>query len=293
MRLAGEPGAFSFPLPPHRGHDHAPGRAIKARTTFAPTRGGAAAARVVHSHEVGGSSPPRAMHARPLVASDGPPRLTRPPPGRVVGDLGSRKQSRVLPGPQTITGRRSPTFHQFLCKFLVHQTGQQCNARATLRATAWSTGSPPARVRDHRLDPARVRDHRLGPVPGRDHSQAPSRASEPGLPLSRASGRRLAALLSLSEPRLRAAFELVNLLPSWPGRVAVLLGGNVAAAFRHRGPPLTWRWAGGAPCLRFPHPSGVNRWWNDAGNARAARRVLRRLLAVSFGGGPPLPTPRP
>ncbi len=145
------------------------------------------------------------------------------------------------------------------------------------------------------------------------------RASEPGLPLSGASGRRLAALLSLSEPRLRAAFELVNLLPSWPGRaakgdlfplaegraaarrleprlrgrVAVLLGGNVAAAFRHRGPPLTWRWAGGSPCLRLPHPSGVNRWWNDARNTRAARRLLRRLLAVSLGGGPPLPTPRP
>ncbi len=142
MRLAGEPGAFSFPLPPHRGHDHAPGRAIKARTTFAPTRGGAAAARVVHSHEVGGSSPPRAMHARPLVASDGPPRLTRPPPGRVVGDLGSRKQSRVLPGPQTITGRRSPAFRQFSTFFLVQPARNMQRYSTSALESDPNTGQP-------------------------------------------------------------------------------------------------------------------------------------------------------
>lgn len=32
-----------------------------------------------------------------------------------------------------------------------------------------------------------------------------------------------------------------------------------------------WAWA-------IPHPSGVNRWWNDPANERRARRFMRRLL---------------
>jgi hypothetical protein len=29
--------------------------------------------------------------------------------------------------------------------------------------------------------------------------------------------------------------------------------------------------------IAFPHPSGLNRWWNDPVNEEAARMMLRRL----------------
>jgi hypothetical protein len=96
-------------------------------------------------------------------------------------------------------------------------------------------------------------------------------------------------------------FELANLLDAWPGpagkgsafplaearaaadlldlggRRVILCGWRVAAALDFRAPAyLRWRDHRGARMAVLPHPSGVNRWWNDPGNRRRARRFLRR-----------------
>ncbi len=44
--------------------------------------------------------------------------------------FGAREKSRVLPGPQMITGRRSPAFRQFLAFFLMQRTTQRCRSRS-------------------------------------------------------------------------------------------------------------------------------------------------------------------
>lgn len=69
----------------------------------------------------------------------------------------------------------------------------------------------------------------------------------------------------------------------------ILLGRRVCAAFRlpsgyewltwYRGP--THRHA----MIPFPHPSGLNRWWNEPKNEAAARDLLQKLA----GGELPLP----
>lgn len=87
-------------------------------------------------------------------------------------------------------------------------------------------------------------------------------------------------------PRSRAAAGARRLAPSLAGRRAVLLGRAVAGAFRLPGdvPFLTWVEAEvrgvRISVAVVPHPSGVNTWWNDAGNRRCARRFLRGALGV-------------
>jgi uracil-DNA glycosylase len=62
------------------------------------------------------------------------------------------------------------------------------------------------------------------------------------------------------------------------GRRVLMLGGNVARAFGLRAELMTWSDAGGFEAAVVPHPSGVNRWWNDPRNRAAARRFLRRCV---------------
>lgn len=140
---------------------------------------------------------------------------------------------------------------------------------------------------------------------------APSRTSDPTRPLSGRSGKRLEALLG----RPLRDEEKTNLLPEWPGRrgfpngekakgddlarhrlrmrfsarviervienrAIVLLGEEVARAFL-----FDYVVFSGALCSNnnfvvvFPHPSGINRWWNDEEHVDLARRVLRHLEA--------------
>lgn len=139
--------------------------------------------------------------------------------------------------------------------------------------------------------------------------QAPSRTSDPARPLSgEPLSTKLAALCGLTVPEYLEAFDRRNLLPLWPGkngkgdlfpiraaraaaadmsvllvdRDVVFLGRNVARAFGRPGLPfLAWHAGIGGPPGRaacLPHPSGVNLWWNDERNRRAAARFLRRLL---------------
>jgi len=140
--------------------------------------------------------------------------------------------------------------------------------------------------------------------------EAPSRRTEGHPPLSGSSGRRLSE--TLGSP-LEESFELRNLLEHWPGSggrgsrfdrpAAVLaaislvttehpervvcLGYRAAGAFllsRTDVEALGWRSltvAGHAFELAVvPHPSGVNRWWNEEGNRLAAAEFLRATAAA-------------
>lgn len=134
--------------------------------------------------------------------------------------------------------------------------------------------------------------------------EAPSRSSNPESPFSGRSGARLRELLGRE---LEPTFEVHNLLTIWPGSNGkgsrfdyelararaltifqqaaaqgcglLLVGHRVANSFglgrfeylRWEKPLLGVRFA------VFPHPSQVNRWWNEPENEARARRFLRRF----------------
>ena len=78
------------------------------------------------------------------------------------------------------------------------------------------------------------------------------------------------------DARMGAAYWLESHRGS---EVLVLLGAKVTHAF---GIPDDFEWLEWFaspqhyhPMVAFPHPSGVNRWWNDEGNSLAAGQLLR------------------
>lgn len=82
----------------------------------------------------------------------------------------------------------------------------------------------------------------------------------------------------------RLAAERVQLTESVEGdpcqSVVVILGRKVADAFRYDGGPVSWQYraaAGGRGLVlvSLPHPSGLNRSWNDRGLPERCREVLR------------------
>lgn len=134
-----------------------------------------------------------------------------------------------------------------------------------------------------------------------------------GVPLAGRVGARLEALAGIPEGTLRERFDCVNLLPTWPGRSGkasafpaertrgaaerltallaaepahgrvIFLGSRVARAFGRAGlEPCYWHATmfgkRAVDVALLPHPSGVNRWWNDSLNAAIARRFLRNAL---------------
>lgn len=58
----------------------------------------------------------------------------------------------------------------------------------------------------------------------------------------------------------------------------VLLGQKVASCFGLEGEPLDVHEAIGKRFLLFPHPSGINRWWNSRENTARATIKLREFL---------------
>lgn len=80
-------------------------------------------------------------------------------------------------------------------------------------------------------------------------------------------------------PMAEARLAADELLPRLEGRPVVLLGGNVAGAFRFKHNLFEWHWHRGFWGARCPHPSGVNRWWNDAQHEAAARLFWRNIFA--------------
>jgi hypothetical protein len=134
--------------------------------------------------------------------------------------------------------------------------------------------------------------------------QAPSRKGDPAKPLSRDPlASRLAHLCGLTKEEYLDAFERVNILDAWPGKCGkgdafplaetrrnaalitadirnervVLLGKSVARSFGIKANVLKWFRFGAGRAIVLPHPSGVNRWYNDENNVIAARRIMRRL----------------
>jgi hypothetical protein len=132
--------------------------------------------------------------------------------------------------------------------------------------------------------------------------QAPSRRLNERALDCPGSGDRLAALCGIPRAEMLARCRAVNLLARWPGKsgkgdgfdmraarraaskmrmrgVVLLLGWNVARATGSQSRTyLEWHRLRGALAVVFPHPSGVNRWYNDRANKRRAARFLRRLL---------------
>jgi uracil-DNA glycosylase len=132
--------------------------------------------------------------------------------------------------------------------------------------------------------------------------EAPSRGSDPTRPFSGRSGDRLRALVG---GELEERFEVANVLGEWPGsagkgsrwprpliararmvevtielglagRMVVACGRRVAAAGGVPACASVLEWIDG-PLFRvavLPHPSGVNRWWNEPGNVESARAFL-------------------
>lgn len=106
--------------------------------------------------------------------------------------------------------------------------------------------------------------------------QAPGPRTDPGEPLSGRCVNLLGAYPGRSgkgdafpagEARLAAAALDAR------GALVVLLGLGVTRAFKVAAP---WFGRRGAFVVA-PHPSGVSRWWNEAGNRRRARRFWRAL----------------
>lgn len=60
----------------------------------------------------------------------------------------------------------------------------------------------------------------------------------------------------------------------------VFLGRRVAAAFGVKSKYFEWTKVRGKRAAVFPHPSGINRWWNDADNVDEARRFIRGICHV-------------
>jgi hypothetical protein len=87
-------------------------------------------------------------------------------------------------------------------------------------------------------------------------------------------------LFDEAEGRLTAA----DVLAAGPaGEKIVLLGKGVARCFGLRGEFLSVHRVAGKQLLVFPHPSKVNRWWNDAANRRRAARALRDFAGARPG----------
>lgn len=116
----------------------------------------------------------------------------------------------------------------------------------------------------------------------------------------------MAALSGLSFDEFLRTFDRANLLPLWPGpsgrkgaafpvvaarlladrmigrfrfdRTVVLLGKRTAAAFGLSVGYFEPVMIGRATVLVVPHPSGVNRWFNEPANVRRMARFMRRIV---------------
>lgn len=135
--------------------------------------------------------------------------------------------------------------------------------------------------------------------------QAPGRGGDPSRPLEGRIGRRLAEMIGVSFDEYLLIAERTNLLTEWtgkkgkgdswdalaareraselrqvfPGRVAVLLGRNVARAFGLGDLEwLAWMDFCEGAVGAIPHPSGIVIWWNDPANRSRAFEFLREAL---------------
>lgn len=133
--------------------------------------------------------------------------------------------------------------------------------------------------------------------------EAPSRTSDPAVPFSGRSGRRLSSLgLDLENigrvnlfaewpghstrsdgsawKKKEAREEARTLAPKLRGKLVVLAGLRVADAFGYRPPSALLSIDADSRGFEYaviPHPSRVNRWWNEPGREEAVAEFLRSL----------------
>ena len=145
----------------------------------------------------------------------------------------------------------------------------------------------------------KIETHKIGLV-----GQAPSRRGDPCKPLAGPNGQKIARLAGMSYDELIACrrkhlnthhngkrskgdvfdrakgnVNAADVLLDWRVERIVLLGKNVARCFGFRDVPfLAEIRIYGRRFLIFPHPSGINRWWNERRNERRARQLLQRFL---------------
>lgn len=135
--------------------------------------------------------------------------------------------------------------------------------------------------------------------------QAPIRR-EYGAELMGRIATQLSTLFGCSLEEYARRTQRFNVLPCWPGRAdrgdrfpkhlarqnasrmmysfsdchVLFIGLAVANIFDFHERPLQWRRlstiSGTYTAAVLPHPSGVNRWWNDAKNKQAAVRFMRK-----------------
>lgn len=137
--------------------------------------------------------------------------------------------------------------------------------------------------------------------------EAPSKNEVTERPIEGRVGRRLAACAGLSFGDFLYHFERVNLLHERqetigkgftfdtvaarieadrlrstfvPDQVVLLLGGRVAEAFGIHDEYFTKHILNKAHAYLVPHPSGVNRWWNEAANVEKANAFMRGIICA-------------
>jgi hypothetical protein len=134
--------------------------------------------------------------------------------------------------------------------------------------------------------------------------QGPSRTGDPAAPLAGRLGRKMSKLMGIGFDEYLAKFERRNVLRKWYGKASkgdvfpmlvarkrarrmrkslagkrvVFLGKKTAEAFGIRERYMKWIDASDFVAVVFPHPSGVNRWWNDPANVENAKTFLRKLV---------------
>ena len=134
--------------------------------------------------------------------------------------------------------------------------------------------------------------------------QAPSRRGDPRKPLAGPNGRKIAQLAGMTYNELIACrrkhlnthyngsrgkgdtfdhakgnINAADVLLDWRVERIVLLGKNVARCFGFRDVPFLAEMSiYGRRFLILPHPSRVNRWWNERRNEQRARELLQRFL---------------
>lgn len=78
------------------------------------------------------------------------------------------------------------------------------------------------------------------------------------------------------------------------GRNILLVGRRVAEAFEKKDVPnLTWQHQKAYNFAIIPHPSGINRWWNDAENRAAGEAFLRSVGEQVLSGALSFNDPTP
>lgn len=134
-------------------------------------------------------------------------------------------------------------------------------------------------------------------------------------PLEGRIGKKLASMLGCTQDEYMAKTQRFNILPEWPGRkgkkgdkfpkavarmnaqrmeysfagcTVLFLGIAVGQMFRFPGGPLKWQriarpaWSAYHAAV-LPHPSGINRWWNDPENKSSAANFMKKTGAMLSG----------